>query len=75
MSEEEISQAEGQNYNLVCDMAQKLGMLKGYETGYSGPKKGKMIINKDGVNYLIDITPVGKGTLDEAMKIYGYWIR
>lgn len=71
-SSEELKDMESKNYNLVHDMAFKLDSFKGYEVGYSNPKKGKMIVNHNGVNFLVDIEPIGNGSLEDAMKEYGY---
>ena len=40
-------------YNLITDMAKKLGDLKGYDVGYNTPLSGMMIISHQGHNYLI----------------------
>lgn len=64
---------ESKNYDLVVDMATKLQNLKGYEIGYSNPRKGKIIINHNGQNYLINIEPIstrGEPTLENAMREY-----
>lgn len=67
-TEEELKATEHSNYILITDLARKINDLKGYEAGYGSPKKGKMIINKDGMNYLIDIEPIGEGDIAEKMK-------
>ena len=72
VSPEEFRDMEAKNYDLVNDMASKLNNLKGYNVGYSNPKKGKMIINYNGENYLVDIEPIGNGSLEDAMNEYGY---
>lgn len=60
------------NYNLVTDLSQKINQLKGYEVTYSNPRCGKMIINKDGYNYIVEAIPAGKGSIEDAMKQYRY---
>lgn len=70
-----LEDLRSKNYDLVTDMAPLLNKMKGYEVGYSNPRKGKMIVNFNGVNYLIDIEPIGtKGepTLENAMHEYSF---
>lgn len=74
-SSEELKDMEAKNYGLVSDMASKLNNLKGYEVGYSNPRKGKMIVNHNGENYLVDIEPIGNGSLEDAMNEYGYMFK
>ena len=69
---EELKEAKRNNHELVTDLARKINDLKGYEVGYGNPGKGKIIINKDGMNYLVDIEPIGVGSLTEKMKSYNY---
>lgn len=72
---EELKVAQSQNYNLVHDMAAKLNSHKGYEVGYGNPRKGKMIVNYNGQNFLVDIEPIatrGEPTLENAMDEYNY---
>ena len=33
-------QLESKNYEIITDMSQKLNFMKGYDVGYSNPKKG-----------------------------------
>lgn len=63
---------ESANYNLVTDLSQKINQLKGYEVAYSNPGCGKMIINKDGYNYIVEAIPAGKGSIQDAIKQYRY---
>lgn len=75
---EELKTAESQNYDLVHDMATKLNSHKGYEVGYANPKKGIMIVNYNGQNFLVDIEPIstkGEPTLESAMDEYNYLFR
>lgn len=72
-TKEELIIAEKNNYQFVADISKSLDMLKGFEVGYSNPKKGKMIINRNGINFVVDVEPIGEGTLNEAMKNYN-WI-
>lgn len=51
-------QVEAANYNLITDIASKLSVMKGYEAAYSNPRKGKLLVNKDGVNYIVEVTPL-----------------
>lgn len=48
--------------------------MKGYEVGYSNPKNGTLIINKDGVIYIVKAEPVLNydGTLGDAMNDLKY---
>ena len=72
---EELKVAQSQNGDLVHDMATKLNNMKGYEVGYANPKKGIMIVNFNGQNFLVDIEPIatkGEPTLENAMKEYNY---
>ena len=72
----EKDEIEACNYALVTDMAMKLNLLKRYEAGYSNPRKGKMIVNKDGVNYIIEITPILEDlSFEEAIKTHSYLFR
>lgn len=61
--------------NLVTDMAKKLNDLKGFEAGYGNPKKGKMIVNHNGVNFIIRVEPVQCGSIEDAMKEYDFIFR
>lgn len=75
---EELKVAQSQNYDLVHDMATKLNNMKGYEVGYANPKKGIMIVNFNGQNFLVDIEPIatkGEPTLENAMDEYNYLFR
>lgn len=77
-SEESLKEVtEGKNYDLVTDLSQKLNLLKGYEVGYSNPKKGIFIINKEGTNYVVNVNPILKDdmSLKEAMHEFGYLFR
>lgn len=70
-----LQELRGKNYDFVVNTANILNKMKGYEVGYSNPRKGKMIVNYNGVNYMVDIEPIGtKGepTLGNAMKEYGF---
>ena len=74
-TEEELKEMQSKNYDLVHDMATKLNSHKGYEVGYANPRKGKMIINYNGQNFLVDIEPittVGEPTIENAMKEYNH---
>lgn len=71
----EVMQAK---YDLVHDMATRLNALKGYETGYANPRKGKLIVNYNGQNYLVEVEPIftqGDSTIENAMKEYSYLFR
>lgn len=70
-----LEEMRSKNYAFVTETAPLLNKLKGYEVGYSNPRKGKMIINYNGVNYMVDIEPIGtigEPTLENAMKEYGF---
>ena len=76
-NEQELEQRLDLNYSFVTGFARIVNQLKGYEVGYSSPKKGKMIINHEGQNYIVDVEPIvdpdGKElSLAEAMKRFGY---
>lgn len=74
-SPEGLEDFRHKNYNLVTDMAQKLNTLKGYDTAYTNPQKGKMIVDFNGQLYMVDIEPIGtigENTLRNAMKEYKF---
>lgn len=74
-SPEELKEVRKHNYELVTDMTRKLQNLKWYEVGYSNPRKGKMIVNFNGQNYLVDVEPIntrGDGSLENAMREYNF---
>ena len=64
------------NYDIVTRTSDMLNKIKGYEVGYTNPRKGRMIVNFRGENFLIDISHlsvnIGENTLDNAMKEYNY---
>jgi len=72
MSAEEAAELRKHNYMLINDLARKVEDLKGYAVGYGNPGKGKMIINHNGMNYLVDVEPIGEGNLSDVMKEYNY---
>lgn len=77
-TEEELKEMQSKNYDLVHDMATKLNSHKGYEVGYANPKRGIMIVNYNGQNFLVDIEPIstkGEPTLKNAMDEYEYLFR
>lgn len=74
-SEEDLKIAGSYNFNLVGDLCGKINNLKGYDTAYGNPHDGKIIINKDGMNYFVDIEPIREGDLMEFMKTHQYLIR
>lgn len=41
------------NYDLVTDLAPKIGQLKGYDYGYSLPTAGMFILQHKGFNFMI----------------------
>ncbi len=59
-------------YNMVQDMSQALNMIKDFEAGYRDPRKGKMIVNHKGVNYLVDVTPIDELPLVDSLRINDY---
>lgn len=59
-------------YNMVQDMSQALNMIKDFEAGYRDPRKGKMIINHKGVNYLVEVTPIDELPLVDSLRINDY---
>lgn len=69
---EELRKKEAHNYKLVTDVYTKLKNLNGCEVGYGNSRKGKMVINFNGHNYLINIGPIQQGTLEETMKDHSY---
>lgn len=74
-SVEELKEMRDKNYEFVTETASILNKVKGYEVGYSNPKKGKMIVNLHGVNYMVDIEPIetnNESTLKNAMKEYSF---
>lgn len=66
---------ETANHNLITDLGMKVNMLKGYESAYSNPKKGIMIINQNGQNFLVSAEYIGEGEISEASKAYAYKFR
>lgn len=74
-SPEGLEKLRGKNYELITDLAQKLDNLKGYDTAYTNPKKGKMLINHNGQLFIVDVEPIGcmgEDTLSNAMKEYKF---
>lgn len=63
---------EKANYDLVTKMSQILNLMREFEAGYSNPKKGVLIVNHNGENFLIEATSIGEGGLSEKMKEYSY---
>lgn len=74
-SEEDLKLLGRYNFDLVRDLCSKINNLKGYDTAYSDPHDGKIIINKDGMNYLVDIEPINEGDIETFMKTHQYLIR
>lgn len=74
-SEEELKVYGKHNFNLVGDLCSKINNLKGYDTAYGDPHTGKIIVHKDGMNYLVDIEPICEGDLMDFMKNHKYLIR
>jgi len=75
MNAEEAADLSKHNYTLINDLARKIEDLKGYAVGYGNPRKGKMIINHNGMNYVVDVEPIGEGDLSDIMKEYDYIFR
>ena len=73
-TDEELEKMQNMNYGFVTNTSTHLNHLKGYEVGYSNPRKGVMIVNFNGQNYLVDIEPIGKENtpLSDVMKEYQY---
>lgn len=65
------------SYNLVIKVAEKLQQMKGFETAYSNPKKGVLIINLDGQNFLIEASPILEQDvpLMDAVNKYKYMFK
>lgn len=59
-------------YNMVQDMSQALNMIKDFKAGYRDHRKGKMIINHKGVNYLVEVTPIDELPLVDSLRINDY---
>lgn len=70
----DIKNTEAANYILVTDMSQKLNYMKRYETGYANPKSGRMIINMNGVNYFVEITPVDDRPIGDTIRDNMWWL-
>ena len=72
----ELTQEEKSgNYNLVQDMSRKLNDLKGFEVGHQDPSLGKMIVNHNGQNFILEATPIHPvfgDSLEAAMQEYKY---
>lgn len=63
-------------YNLITDLAKKIGILKGYDTAYTVPSTGMMIINHDGINYLVTVDALSNDvSLSEEMKRSEHYFR
>lgn len=62
---------------IAIDIAGILNRIKEYRAGYSNSKSGKIIINKDGQNFLLSIEPIEtkEDTLESAIKEYRYLIK
>lgn len=74
-SSEELKESRNKNYNLITDMSQKLNTLKGYNTAYTNPEKGKMIVDFNGQLFLVDVEPITcmkENTLENAMREYNH---
>lgn len=76
-NENELEERLDLNYSFVTETARNLNRLKGYDVAYSTPKKGKMIVNYEGQNYIVDVEPIvpknGEPmSLADAMKEYGF---
>ena len=75
MRKELTEEEKSGNYNLVQDMSRKLNEMKGFEVGYSDPSLGKMIVNHNGQNFILEATPihpVSGDSLEAAMEEYKY---
>lgn len=74
-SPEGLEELRDKNYELITDLAQKLNSLKGYDTAYSNPKKGKMLVSHNCWLFIVDVEPIGyigENTLSNAMKEYKF---
>lgn len=63
-----MNDKENNYYDLITDLAPKIQQLKGYETGYTRPKEG-MIINRNGVNYIVEFNCIGEGDVIDAVGL------
>ena len=74
-SPEGLKELRDKNCELITDLAQKINNLKGYDTAYTNPKKGKMLINHNGQLFIVDVELIGcmgENTLSNAMKEYKF---
>ena len=56
-------------YNLVTDLAKKIGDLKGYDYAYLLPASGRMLVSHNGVNFLITAEALSDDmSLSDEMK-------
>lgn len=68
---------EKKNHEFVTDIHGKINIMKGYEAGFVNPKKGALIINKDGTNYLVEVKPILEENLPllDAIDMYSYLLK
>lgn len=66
--------AENIKYTIITNIAPALNLFKGYLVGYKNPKAGKMIINFNGINYIVKICYIAENydDIDSAVKEYEY---
>lgn len=56
-TKEEWKKKESLNYEITNEIATKLGMLKNFNTAYSNPRCGKILVEFKGEKFIVDITP------------------
>jgi hypothetical protein len=65
-----MNEKENEYYDIITDLALKIQQLKGYQTAYSKPKEGKMVINHNGINYIVEFNCIGKADIEHAFDIF-----
>lgn len=50
--------AEKANYEIITDLSKKINEFKGYDSSYTNPRTGRMIVSRDGVNFYVTFEPI-----------------
>lgn len=78
MKKELTEKEKSYNFEFIKEFARLLSIAKGFEYAYSNPNLGKMVVNLNGKNFIVEVTPLvpneGKkdSTLDEAYEQFKY---
>lgn len=57
---------DDRNYEVTNEIYQILDKFKGFEAAMSNPRIGRIIIRRNGVSFLIDISPIYRNDFDET---------